>query len=136
MTTVARSKCRAWILQAVFTMVLVGLPQPLSADSADCSADDPSATFSTAIWLPSTELPGFRPVREAIARGDFVTAEKLLHTLPPTSDRWLWEGVLLLQTRETFASIRALEKAAELLDTCTVEALLGLDYLLLNQKLL
>ncbi|MBZ5563212.1 MAG: tetratricopeptide repeat protein [Acidobacteriia bacterium] len=44
--------------------------------------------------------------------------------------------MLLLQKKETFASIRALEKAADLLDTSTAETMLALDYLLLNQRLL
>jgi len=117
-------------------MVLVGLPVSLRADSANCSAHDPSATFSDTISLPAVGAPEFLAVREAMARGDFGSAQKLVRSLPLTSDRRLWEGVLLLQEKETFASIRALEKAADLLDSSAVETMLGMDYLLLNQRLL
>jgi tetratricopeptide (TPR) repeat protein len=133
---VARSRFQVWIFRAALLMVLAGAPVSLSRDSANCSADDPSATFSDTISLPAAGATEFLAVREAMARGDFGSAEKLLRSLPLTSDRWLWEGVLLLQEKETFASIRVLEKAADLLDSSAVETLLGMDYLLLNQRLL
>lgn len=132
----ARSSFRVWIFGAALVMNLVVPRLSMLADSARCSADDPSVTFSATISLPAGGAPEFLAVREAIARGDFVSAEKLLRELPLASDHWLWEGVLLLQKKETFASIRALEKAADLLDTSTAETMLALDYLLLNQRLL
>lgn len=117
-----------------FLLIFPGIQQALGA--AKCENMEPSATFSLDLALPPTQSPQLGSVRALIAKGDFKGAEKLLSSLPSSSGLWLWKGILLLKLQETFASIRALEKAAAIQDSSTIEAMLAVDYLLLNQRIL
>lgn len=117
-----------------FLLIFPGVQQALGA--ARCANVEPSATFSLDLALPAAQSPQLGSVRALIAKGDFKGAEKLLSSLPSSSGLWLWEGILRLRKQQTFASIRALEKAAAIQDSVTIEAMLAVDYLLLNQRIL
>lgn len=104
--------------------------------AARCVGSDPSATFSSQLSLPLAPAPPWAGARDAIVHEDYKEAENILQTAPSSASRWLWEGVLLLHERRTFASIQSLEQAAHLRDNSEVETLLAVDYFLLNQRLL
>lgn len=113
--------------------VLSVSPHPVLADSS-CSTLDASVTFSSTLSLPPTSSAPFVKIREAIAQGHFELAANLLDKTPRGAERSLWRGMLLLHLGKTFASIRSLEAAAHFQDSSTIETLLAVDYLLLNQR--
>jgi tetratricopeptide (TPR) repeat protein len=119
------------------TSLLLCLAVPLESDpSSDCIQDDPSATFSADLGLPNAPSGLALRIREAISTKDFARAEGLLEKLEPSADSYLWRGILLLHKGKTYAAIRSLEQSAQLQETSTVETLLAVAYLSLNQRLL
>ncbi len=108
--------------------------RPAYPAGSSCSTTDSSATFSTTLSLPPTAKTPFAEARAAIAQGHLNQARSLLVQTPSGADRFLWEGVLLLHSGKPFSAIRSLEKAARLEDSSTIETLLGVAYLLLNQR--
>jgi tetratricopeptide (TPR) repeat protein len=104
--------------------------------SQPCTPNDPSATFTANLSLPPAQSEPWNAIRQSIVSGNFIQAENRLRSSPPSPDRWLWRGVLLLHKRKTFASIRSLEHSARLKDTSLIETLLAVDYFLLNQRTL
>lgn len=133
MTTQRRSKASIPPL-AVLALVLSG--SLFRAVSSSCSPNDPSTNFSSGLSLPFVHAQPWSTLRAAIADGRFQDAEHILQLAQPSADKQFWNGVLLLHERRTFASIRALERAAHLKDTGRTETLLAVDYLLLNQRIL
>lgn len=103
------------------------------ADPA-CSLLDASATFSTTLSFPPTAETPFAQVRMAIAQGNLTQAEDLLLKAPSDVNRSIWQGILLLHSGKPFSAIRSLEEAARLHNTSMVQTLLGVVYLLLNQR--
>jgi len=120
-------------LLGILAAILLVNSRPVLADSG-CSSSDASVSFSTTLSLPPTSKATLDEIRVAIAQGHFERAEGLLGKIPPGAERSLWEGVLSLHSGKTFASIRSLEEAARLDDSNTIETLLAVDYLLLNQR--
>ncbi|HLI35178.1 MAG TPA: tetratricopeptide repeat protein [Terriglobia bacterium] len=96
--------------------------------------NDPSAAFTAHLSLPPAQSEPWNAIRQSIVNGNFTQAENRLRSSPPSADHWLWQGVLLLHERKTFASIRSLEQSARIKDTSLVETLLAVDYFLLNQR--
>lgn len=121
----------------LITGVLLCVVSPLwCAPARSCIQNDPSATFSANLGLPPAQSDIGIKIREAILGKDFAAAQALVEKMGPPADSWLWRGVLLLQRGKTYAAIRSLEQSAQLQDTSTVEMLLAVAYLLLNQRLL
>jgi hypothetical protein len=58
----------------------------------------------------------------------------MLGKIPPGAERSLWTGLLLLHSGKPFASIRSPEKAARFYNSSTIQTMLAVDYLLLNQR--
>jgi tetratricopeptide (TPR) repeat protein len=123
----------AWLFMVATVLKVSSLP--VLADSS-CSGLGASATLSSTLSLPPASSAPFAEIRAAIAQGLFERAEELLGKAPPGAELLLWRGILLLHTGKTFASIRSLEEASRLHDSSTIETLLGVDYFLLNQRLL
>ena len=104
-----------------------------------CVQGDSSAAFSTLLGLPpaqAVQSPLEAEIREGISEKDFARAAELVKRMEPSADYWLWNGALLLQQGKTFKSIRSLEESARIRDTSSVETLLAVGYLLLNQRVL
>jgi len=120
------------LLLMVATTLSVG-PRYAVADTS-CSTLDASVTFSSTLSLPPASGTPFVEIRAAIAQGHFDLAADLLRKAPRGEQQSLWRGMLLLRLGKTFDSIRSLEEAAHFHDTGTIETLLAVDYLLLNQR--
>lgn len=120
-------------LPFVVAIVLSLGPRQGLADSS-CSTLDASVTFSSTLSLPSASSAPFVAIRAAIAQGHYDVAADLLRKAPRGAEQSLWTGMLLLRLGKTFASIRSLEEAAHFHDNSTIETLLAVDYLLLNQR--
>jgi tetratricopeptide (TPR) repeat protein len=120
------------LLFLVATVPTAGLIPALADPS--CSTLDASAAFSSSLSLPPATSAPFVEIRTDIAQGHFERAASLLDRTPRGAEQSLWRGMLLLHTGKTFASIRSLEEASHFQDNSMVEILLGVDYLLLNQR--
>ncbi len=119
---------------SLFILAALTLLHTHAPASQPCTSNDPSVTFTANLGLPAAQSEPWNAIRQSILTGNFTQAENLLHPTPPSADRWLWEGALLLHERKTFASIRSLEQSARIKDTSVVETLLAVDYFLLNQR--
>ena len=123
--------CTFPLLLALAGLLVGALP---ARAQTNCTGVETSGNFSSTLSLPPAVDPQFAPIRVAIAQHLFLNAESLLGNVPPGAEASTWQGILLLHEGKTFASIRSLEKAARFRDSSTIETLLGVDYLLLNQR--
>lgn len=115
-------------------VLLVTSPSQLLAVSQNCSGNESSEDVSGWLTLPPTQVAELMAIRSAISRGELLKARELLQIIPSDGQRRLWEGVLLLHERRTFASIRKLEELAQTEESGPIETLLAVNYLVLNQR--